>query len=338
MKTLICNKPGQFEYIEVPKPILTSGHAIVKIKRVGICGTDLHAFKGDQPFFNYPRILGHELSGIIEEVDEQSGYSPGQKVSVIPYLHCGTCIACRTGKTNCCTTLKVYGVHIDGGMSDFFSVPVTHLYPHEELTLNALALIEPLAIGAHGIRRASLLPGEFVLIIGVGPIGLGAMEFARIGGAKIIAMDVDEHRLSMCRTIFNVPYSMNAKSEHVMEELMEITNGELPSLVIDATGNQKAINNAFQYVASGGRFVLIGLQKGDITFSHPEFHRKESMVMSSRNATRYDFDRVVDALNNQKINPSNFINYTMKFSEVIDKFGYCLDPANGVIKGMIELD
>lgn len=337
MKVLTCNKPGEFEYGTRDKPVLSPGRAIIKIKRIGICGTDLHAFEGTQPFFSYPRILGHELSGILLEFDDAPGFVNGESVTFIPYFNCGHCVACRMGKPNCCTQIQVCGVHIDGGMVEYISVPSSTLLHGEGLNFDELALIEPLAIGAHGVRRANINPGEFVLVIGAGPIGLGTMEFARIAGGKVIALDVNDYRLKFCAEKFKVPYLVNALSGNVVEQLMEITNGDMPTVVIDATGNLKAINNAFQFMAHGGRYVLIGLQKGDISFSHPEFHKREGTLMSSRNATRQDFEHVIKLMKEKKISPAPFITHRVMFDEVKQEFEHWLNPENGVIKAMVEV-
>src|SRR3954465_2870486 len=192
MKSIVCEQPNQFKMVEVEQPELKTGEALVRIRRIGICGTDYHAYRGNQPFFSYPRTLGHELSGEIESIGENpADLKPGDQVSVIPYMNCGECIACRNGKTNCCTDMKVLGVHIEGGMSEWITVPYNHLVTTEGLTLDQSAMIEPLSIGAHAIRRSELKQGEFVLVIGAGPIGLGVMAFAKHEGAKVIAMDVN---------------------------------------------------------------------------------------------------------------------------------------------------
>lgn len=337
MNILVCTQPGNFEYLAAPEPILTPGNTVIKIKRIGICGTDLHAFEGTQPYFEYPRILGHELAGEIVETDNATGFGKGEAVTIIPYFNCGSCIACRSGKPNCCISLKVCGVHIDGGMAEYLSVPSYSLVHSNGLSYDELALVEPLAIGAHGIRRSDVNPGDFVLVIGAGPIGLGAMEFARIAGAKVIAMDVNASRLAFCKDILKVDHIVNAISENVTGQLSEITLGDMPTVVIDATGSQKAINNAFQYMAHGGRYVLIGLQKGEINFSHPEFHKREGTLMSSRNATRADFDVVMNALKNKQIDPLTYITHRAKFNEVKDEFPGWLKPGTGVIKAMVEV-
>src|SRR6476659_8156967 len=184
MNTLVCTTPGVFEYTRLEKPGLTKGNAIIKIKRIGVCGTDLHAFEGTQPYLEYPRVLGHELAGQLVEFDDAPGFEKGEAVTFIPYFNCGKCIACRNGKGNCCTDIQVCGVHIDGGMTEYLSVPSYSLVKSQGLSYDELALVEPLAIGAHGVRRAAVQPGEFVLVIGAGPIGLGTMEFARIAGGN----------------------------------------------------------------------------------------------------------------------------------------------------------
>ncbi len=336
MRTLICINPGSFEYREAAIPVAVPGYALLKINKIGICGTDLHAYEGTQPFFSYPRILGHELAAEIAEPGV-AGFAKGEKVTLLPYFYCGTCIACRAGKENCCTQLKVSGVHIDGGMADYISVPAYSLVHGNGLSDEELALVEPLAIGAHGVKRAAVKPGDFVLVTGAGPIGLGTMEFAGIAGASVIAMDVNDDRLQFCRERLQVEHTINPLKEDAFKKLQEITKGDMPTVIIDATGNLKAINHAFQYIAHGGKYVLIGLQKGDISFSHPEFHKREATLMSSRNATRADFEHVIGSIQKGLINPANYITHRVPFEEVGDQFASWLLPENGVIKAMVSL-
>ena len=338
MKVLVCTKPGQFTYAEQEKPASVAGKAIIKIKRIGVCGTDLHAFEGTQPFFQYPRVLGHELAGELVDTGGASGFEIGEAVTFIPYFNCGTCIACRNGKPNCCTHMQVSGVHVDGGMVEYLAIPAAALLHGEGLSYDELALMEPLAIGAHGVRRAQVQPGEWVLVIGAGPIGLGTMEFARLAGGKVIALDLNEARLQFCREKLGISYTINALETGITEKLAQITNGDMPTVVIDATGNQKAINGAFQYLAHGARLVLIGLQKGDITFSHPEFHKREATLMSSRNATRQDFEYVLSSLKKGLVNPATYITHRVLFSQVKDEFENWLNPSYGVVKAVIEFE
>ncbi|MBC8054808.1 MAG: zinc-binding alcohol dehydrogenase family protein [Sphingobacteriaceae bacterium] len=338
MKTLVCTTPGSFEYQQGEPPVPAKGHSILKIKRIGICGTDLHAFEGTQPFFEYPRILGHELAAEFVEGDGAEGFIPGESVTFIPYFYCGECIACRSGLPNCCASIKVCGVHVHGGMAEYLSVPSYSLIHGEGLSFDELALVEPLAIGAHGVRRADVKKDEFVLVIGAGPIGLGIMEFARIAGGKVIAMDINDQRLAFCSEKLKVHHTINPTTEDVTARLKEITNGDFPTVVIDATGNLRAINNGIQYMAHGARYVLVGLQKAELSISHPEFHKREATLMSSRNATRGDFEHVIKSMKNGLVNPATYITHRVTFDQVKDEFKGWLDPANGVIKAMVEVD
>jgi 2-desacetyl-2-hydroxyethyl bacteriochlorophyllide A dehydrogenase len=337
MNSIVCVTPGSFEYRFQDKPELVNDSAIIKIKRIGICGTDMHAFRGSQPYFSFPRILGHELSGDLMEFDNAPGFAVGEKVTFIPYFNCGTCIACRTDKPNCCVNIQVCGVHIDGGMVEYLRVPSYSLVHSEGLSYDELALVEPLAIGAHGIRRADIKPGEFVLVMGAGPIGLGTLEFAKIAGGKVIVMDVNNGRLQFCEDSLHIEYTINPLTENAADQMKLITNGDMANVVIDATGNLKAINDGINYLAHGGRYVLIGLQKEAFCFSHPEFHKRESTLMSSRNATRKDFEFVIDCMKKGLVNAKTYITHRAGFEQLKDEFEGWLDPANGVIKAMVEV-
>lgn len=316
--------------LELAPPEAAPGRSLLRLRRIGVCGTDLHAFQGTQPFFSYPRILGHELAGDVG----------GEPHTIIPYYSCGHCIACRRGLPNCCASIQVCGVHIDGGMVEYLGVPNDALIPAGGLSYDALALVEPLAIGAHGVRRAGITPGEYVLVIGAGPIGLGTMAMARIAGAKVIAMDMNEGRLQFCREKLGVEHTVPAgpKAATPAENVVrDITGGDMPTVVIDATGSLRAINDGLRYLAHGGRYVLIGLQKEAFSFAHPEFHKRETTLMSSRNATKEDFKTVMDALRTNAIDPVIFITHRVPFDEVGRVFPGLPDPAAGVIKAMIEL-
>jgi 2-desacetyl-2-hydroxyethyl bacteriochlorophyllide A dehydrogenase len=338
LNTLVCTEPGHFAYETRPAPTPAAGQALLRIRRIGICGTDLHAFEGTQPFFNYPRVLGHELAGELVDTGGAEGFAAGEAVTFIPYFNCGHCVACRAGKPNCCVQMQVCGVHVDGGMAEVLAVPARLLVHGEGLSYDELALVEPLAIGAHGVRQAAVQPGEFVLVVGAGPIGLGVMEFARIAGAQVIALDINEQRLAFCRDNLGVVHTINAQAPDVAAQLAAITGGDMPTVVIDATGSLKAITNAFGYLAHGGRLVLVGLQKGDISFSHPEFHKREATLMSSRNATRTDFEHVISSMKQGLVKPTTYITHRTSFGEVKEEFAQWLNPATGVIKAMVALD
>ena len=333
MKALFCMEPGQFAYQDIPETTAAEGQALLRVRRIGICGTDLHAYEGTQPFFNYPRVLGHELA---LEVLEAPGFTPGEQVTIIPYFNCGTCIACKNGKPNCCVHMQVFGVHIDGGMKEVVAVPAEKVLHGQGLNLDELALVEPLAIGAHGLRRAEVQAGETILVVGAGPIGLGIIALAKLSGAHVMVLDVNEDRLRFCREQLGVADTILAGS-NVLQQVEQRTNGDMPTVVIDATGNLGAINTAFQYLAHGGRYVLVGLQKENISFSHPEFHKREATLLSSRNATTADFEWVIENMRNKKLDPAVFITHRAHFDEVSNVFAEWLKPANRVIKAMVEL-
>jgi 2-desacetyl-2-hydroxyethyl bacteriochlorophyllide A dehydrogenase len=338
MKQLVCFEPGTWEFQEIDFPKLKSGFAILKIRRIGICGTDLHAFEGTQPFFSYPRVLGHELAGEIVDIEAHSAFQKGDLVTIVPYYSCGTCRACETGKTNCCTHLQVAGVHVDGGMSEYFQVPIRNLMKDSALSLDELALVEPLSIGAHGIRRSHIKSGDRVLVVGAGPIGLGAAKMAQIAGADVILMDVNDQRLSHVHDKWGISLVINPLKEDVLATLKAFTNDQMPEVVIDATGSAKAIENSFPYMSHGGIFVLIGLQLQAISFSHPEFHKREGTLMSSRNATKEDFQWVMNSMKSGQIQASDFISHRLAFDQVPAEFSGLLDPQNRVIKAMISMD
>ncbi|MCU6707770.1 zinc-binding alcohol dehydrogenase family protein [Paenibacillus sp. J5C_2022] len=338
MRGIVCEQVNGFRMAEdLPEPEWRDGEAIVAVKRIGICGTDLHAYKGNQPFFNYPRILGHELSGIIERIGgNDAGLREGDQVTIIPYLHCGECIACRNGKTNCCVSMRVLGVHTDGGMRERIAVPVTHLIRSEGLSLDQAALLEPLAIGAHAVRRSGLAADDTVLVVGAGPIGLGVMALAKYAGARVVAMDMNAERLAFCRSWAGVDHAINVK-EQPGERLSELTGGDYPALVFDATGNAQSMMASFGWVAHGGALIYVGLVKGELTFNDPEFHKRELTLMGSRNATKEDFDHVLGAIRAGAVDMERYITHRSSFEDMIGAFDSWLKPESGVIKAIVEL-
>jgi 2-desacetyl-2-hydroxyethyl bacteriochlorophyllide A dehydrogenase len=337
LKTITLLQPGEFALsdTEAPGPPLP-GEALVRVHRVGICGTDLHAFRGRQPFFSYPRILGHELGvEVLALGDGDPGsLKVGDRCAVEPYLNCGVCIACRRGKTNCCASLKVLGVHTDGGMREIITVPISKLHRSDRLSLEQLALVETLGIGAHAVDRARVEAVEWALVIGAGPIGLATMQFAQAAGARVIAMDVNSDRLAFCRSRLHVEEAL-AAGEESAQRIREITQGDMPTLVFDATGNSESMMGAFQYVASGGRLVFVGLFLGDVTFHDPDFHRKEMTLLATRNSTGKDFSRVIELLEGGIVDTEPWITHRAEADALPDSFPGWLDPANKVLKAVV---
>jgi len=338
MQVISCTTPGLLAFTQRAQPLPERDRTLIKVRRVGVCGTDLHAFEGTQPYFSYPRVLGHEFSGIIEHTHGNPAFKAGDAVTCVPYFNCGKCIACNAGKPNCCMQVQVCGVHIDGAMADYISVPTAALVAGQGLSMDELALVEPFAIGAHGVQRAAIEQDEFVLVMGAGPIGLCTLQMAMQAGCRVIALDVNAQRLSYCSSHLKLPFVINGATQDAEAALLELTNGNMPTVVIDATGNREAILQGFKYLAHGGRYVLVGLQKGDIVFSHPDFHKREATLMSSRNATRADFDRVIRSRLNGELNLAGFITHRAAFEQVPHVFASWTKPETGVIKAIIELD
>jgi 2-desacetyl-2-hydroxyethyl bacteriochlorophyllide A dehydrogenase len=339
MKNIVLDEPGRFSIKETDSAGQPNANdATVRVRRVGICGTDLHAFKGEQPFFNYPRVLGHEIGAEIVAVGaNDAGLCIGDRCAVEPYLNCGTCIACRKGKTNCCERLQVLGVHTDGGLCELLTVPVDKLHKSATLSLDQLALVEPLCIGAHAVARAQIETGEKVLVVGAGPIGLAVIQAAKLSEAEIFVTDVNEERLHFAQAHFSVAGTIQT-TDRMVEQFQEINGGDLPSLVFDATGNQQAMNASFQLPANGGRLVFVGLVQGSLTFYDPEAHRRELTVLFSRNATGTDFKHVIRLLEEGAINIEPWITHRVTFGEeVIGQFPLWLNPQSKFIKAVIEL-
>ncbi len=338
MKTITCITPGTFSCSDEPVPVRKPGEALVRISRIGICGTDTHAFAGNQPFFNYPRVLGHELSGEIAEIDENPyGLAAGDPVAIVPYLECGTCIACRNGRTNCCTRMNVLGVHSDGGMREFISVPADHLIKNTKLSPDQLAMVECFAIGAHAVRRAQIRAGEKVLVVGAGPIGLGLMQFARISGGDVIIMDIAEDRLAFARDKIGIKNTIQVGKEDPKARLSELTDGDFPTVIFDCTGNPKSMMDGFLYLAHGGRYVLVSLVTADISFPDPEFHKRETTLLSSRNATKDDFTWVMQSLEEGTVVVEPLMTHRCRFDQMLEQFESWGKPGSGVVKAVVEM-
>lgn len=336
MKYIVCEEPGKFVLKDKDIPVREENQALIKIHRVGICGTDLHAYSGNQAFFTYPRILGHELAGEVLDIAENpQNLKVGDSVIILPYISCGKCVACRHGKTNCCTSMKVLGVHTDGGMQEKITVRTDLLIPANHLSYEEMAIVEPLAIGAHAIRRANIISGETIVVIGCGPIGIGLMKLAQIKGANVIALDVDEVRLEFVKNEIGVKHTVKV-SETAIDEVSKLTDGDFATAVFDATGNKKALEGGIGYMSHGGRYILVGLSKGELTFSHPAIHTKETTIMCSRNATLEDFEFVIDNLD--QFPTKAFVTHQVGFADMIANFDSWLDPKTKVIKAMVNFN
>lgn len=335
MLTVVCETPGSLSAQDRQQPERGPGETLVRIKRVGVCGTDLHIFNGNQPFLEYPRVMGHEFSGIVEHSEAGSGLEPGDVVYVMPYLSCGDCIACRQGKTNCCVRIQVLGVHRDGAFTEFLSLPHAFVLKANGVTLDQAAMIEFLSIGAHAVRRSDIQKNQRALVVGTGPIGMAVAIFSRLRGANVTVLDTREDRLRFCKQHLQVDSAVLI-GENDKQQLEQLTDGEFFDVVFDATGNAKAMERGFEFIAHGGKYVLVSIVRDTVSFSDPEFHKREATLMGSRNATVEDFRYVEQCLRDGLIPDAALNTHRMKLSEVPNRFQTLLDPAQGVVKAIVE--
>ncbi|MCW9707918.1 zinc-binding alcohol dehydrogenase family protein [Fodinibius salsisoli] len=339
MRSIILQEPGDFQQVE--KNVdnnLEPNEALLRVHRVGICGTDLHAYAGEQPFFSYPRILGHELGvEVVETGSEVENVSVGDQCSVEPYRYNPADQAVRQGKPNCAENMSVLGVHEDGGMREYFKFPAKFLYPSDQLTYDQLALIEPLGIGCHAVNRAAVNSEDNVLVIGAGPIGLGAIQFALAAGADVAVMEIDPGRLAFCQQQFALAGGVDPTDKDAKEQLKDLFDGSLPSVVLDATGNKQSMEHAFDLIAHGGRLVYIGLFQGNVTFHDPSFHKKELTLMASRNALAADFKQIIRSIEEGTISTDPWITHRASMDTMIDEFDQWVNPKSKVIKAILEI-
>lgn len=341
MRAIQLEHPKQFRLIDIPEPTDPGpGEAIVRVHRIGICGTDISGYLGKMPFYSYPRIPGHELGVEVVAVGQGvANVTVGDHCSVEPYINNPSSFASQRGRTNCCEDLQVLGVHTDGGMRKFFTLPARKLHKATSLAMEQLALVETLAIGCHAVDRCSPLPGENVLVIGAGPIGLSVIEFVKLTGANLIVMDMVESRLQFCREKMGVKHTVKyAGDESDEKTLRDLTDGHLPTVVIDATGNAKSMSNALNYVGHTGKLVFVGITTDNVTFPHPLMHRREMTLYASRNAMPEDFDRIIDLIQTGKINTQPWITHRVGFDDLPGQFPSYTKPETGVIKAIVTVD
>lgn len=334
-RSLTLVEPGHLAWEPAPTPTAGPGEALARVLRCGVCGTDIHAMAGRQPFFSYPRRLGHELCVEIIEAPADSGLRPGDRAAVEPYYFCSRCPACLAGKTNCCTNLRVVGVHIDGGHIPLMTVPVDKLHPSKMLSPDLLALTEPLVIGAHAVERAVPAAGEPMVIMGMGPIGLACAMFARAAGANVSCVDLDETRLRFACERMKLGGPIPA-GDGLADRLTQVY-GQLPSNIIDATGNRRSMQACFDLCEHGGAVTMVGLFIGALQIDDPNFHRRELTLKASRGGLSTTFAAVIQHLEAGAIEPGAMITHRLRFDEAAEQLpGIHSQP--GLMKAMIEYE
>ncbi|TDB67585.1 zinc-binding alcohol dehydrogenase family protein [Arundinibacter roseus] len=338
MKAIVLQTPGNFLVIEKDTPTAPQPHEVLlKVIQLGVCGTDLHAYRGRQPFFTYPRILGHEIAAEVIAVGaEVTHLRVGDRCAVMPYRNEQEDQAVRRGKTNCGSTLRVLGVHEDGAMQEFITYPAELVFAANELSADQIAMIEPLAIGSHAVERADISPEDTVLVIGAGPIGIGTVAMALLKAARVLVLDMNQNRLDYISQ--NYPsVSCILLNNTVEDSLNELLDGQLPTVILDATGHKDSMQKCLEYIAPGGTIVYIGLFIGDVIFHDPLFHRKEITLKASRNALATDFTKLIRLLKAGLVSIDGYITHRLSFDDSLEaEFNKLYLPEERVIKVVIE--
>lgn len=344
MRAISLDAPRQFRVVDIPEPAApANGEALVRVHRIGICGTDYGGYLGKMPYFSYPRIPGHELGvEVLSLPQDVTHLSVSDRCSVEPYINCQHCYACRRGFTNCCESHKTLGVMCDGGMTERMLVPARKLHRSSTLTFDQLALVETLAIGCHAIDRGMPKSDEVVLVIGAGPIGLSAIEFAKISGARTIAMDTNPDRLEFAHQQMKVPDTIlldPTDRAAAISRLSSLTGKQLADVVVDATGSHQSMGDALEFAAIRGRVVYVGITQQNVSFPHaPIMHRRELTLMASRNALSSDFARIIRLIEDGTIDTGPWITHHAQFADMIEVFPEWLDPTQRVIKAIVHVD
>jgi threonine dehydrogenase-like Zn-dependent dehydrogenase len=340
MKALFLTQVGKSEVFEIDKPIPKSGEVLLKVEMVGFCGGDMNGFKGLFPLQEYPNILGHEVGAVIEELGEDvpSHLRIGSKVTLYPYLACGTCVACRKGRPNACKTNKTMGVRRPGAMTRFVCAPWQDLFVSDQLSVRELALAEPLTVGFHAVARGRVDSQDIVAVLGCGIVGLGAVAAAVNRHATVIAIDLDDAKLEIARKI-GVLNTINPSKEDLHQRLQEITNGDGPDVIIEAVGSPSTYRSAVEEVAFLGRVVCIGYAKAPVEFNTSLFVQKEIEILGSRNCVgKSDFPEVLSYLEAKKFPVDDVISKVISIDEAPETLKSWAENPQGIIKIMIDFN
>ncbi|MCG8484058.1 MAG: zinc-binding alcohol dehydrogenase family protein [Clostridia bacterium] len=319
MKVVQIEAPGKINIVDKEIPKRNKDEALLKIKYCGICGSDVAAYTGNQPFATYPRIPGHEFSAEIVEIDDnEDGLQEGMLVTAIPYFNCETCYPCQKGKRNCCENNETMGVQRDGSFSEYITMPVKRIIKAQGLSAQELALIEPFSISYHASKRVDMSEGKKVLVIGAGAIGLFALISAKMKNAEVYVCDVYDHRLEYAKRL-GAHGVINAHHEDVKEKVMAITNQNGMDIVMEAVGLPETFLNAIEWTSFGGQIVLIGNGKRHTEFNHSVILKKELDIFGSRNSTE-EMRELVELVKIHDIKVTEIVSDIVDFKDSIDAF------------------
>ena len=337
MKALVLKKPGEASIETVPDPVLTTGNALLRVRMVGFCGSDLNSFRGLNPLVSYPRILGHEVSAtVLENVDNDSMLSAGTDVAVSPYSNCGKCASCLRARPNACQFNETLGVQRDGALSEYVAIPLGRLFP-ASLTAKQLCLVEPLTVGFHAASRGRITANDTVAVFGCGGVGLGAVAASTSRGARTISIDVDDEKLDFVRLTFGA-ITINSARESLHERLAEITDGRGPDVIIEAVGTPETFRAAVEQVAYTGRVVYIGYAKQPVSYETKLFVQRELDILGSRNAETDDFNAVIRLFEAGKLPVERFVGLVVPLEEAPEALRSWSENPSGFRKILVSLD
>lgn len=317
---LVLNGPKDFSYEEkeIKRPV--DDEVMIKVHNVSVCGSDVNAINGRMPLFEFPRIIGHEVSGVVEEVGgKASNLKVGDRVCLMPCKSCEHCLACRHGEPNACESLKLYGVKLDGGLQQYLTLPEKYfLRLPDSVSIENASLVEPLTIGMHATSMLGEVKGDKVLVLGAGPIGLCCAQVLKAKGAEVYCADASNERIAFVEERFGFKV-FDVKASDYKEVLKKTTGGEGFYGVVDTTGNINSMRNAYQTVGQTGKVVLVGINKEDMIFNEADFHYKEATLFTTRNSNIKDYQAVLELIANGSIKPEKMITHRTKFSEAKDE-------------------
>ncbi len=337
MKTVLIEKPFEIAVTDTEMPVAKEGEAILKVLYCGICGADVASYTGNQPFTTYPRIPGHEFSAQIVSIPENDkGLKAGDIVTANPYFNCGECYSCQRGFVNCCTDNQTMGVQRDGSFREYIAMPVERIYDGKGLSAKELALVEPFTISYHALHRAPVKPGDKVLVVGAGPIGLFALISAKAQGAEVTVADVLDGRLEKA-THFGADGVINSAKLDIVEEAMRITGGNGFDVCVEACGQSVTFLNCIDCAAFAANIILIGNGKKETTFLHSILLKKELNVFGSRNSYAKDFREVIDLIASGKVNVLDMVSAVYPMAEANVAFKALANNDGSLAKVLIEM-
>lgn len=337
MKALVMSQPGFAEIQLTSRPEAKGGEVLLRVRMVGLCGSDLNSFRGSNPLVSFPRIPGHEIAGtIVENKSDNLELKPGTNVAVSPYSNCGKCAACQRGRVNACQFNQTLGVQRDGALTEFITVSADRVYP-AQLSLKELCLVEPLTVGFHAVARGRVTNTDIVAVWGCGGVGLGAVAAASFEGAKTIAVDIDEKKLEIARKA-GAAHTINASKESVQNQLADFTDGAGPDVVIEAIGSPETFRTAVEVVAFTGRVVYVGYAKAPVAYETHLFVQKELDIMGSRNAMPPDFRKVIQMLEAHRFPVEDAITRVVTMERAPDMLRAWRDNPAAFTKIVIDLE